>query len=178
MQVTEHGLRERYRQLNTHTLLELRRDGELTELARSILEDELRRRQVVRDSYQDGADESFTPSGGKKELGRRIKVLLGFLSCWPIALLIFMLFVFFVPSASAYLRYVIPYIDYIKLLLNVLGIATFGLLVGYHVYVVRDDMIPTNKKVLWIIALFVGNVFVMPFFWYHHIWRREAVHDF
>jgi len=45
-----------------------------------------------------------------------------------------------------------------------------ALLMVYMTTVTRSD-IPMNRKSTWILALLLGNVVVMPVFWYLHIWR-------
>jgi hypothetical protein len=57
-------------------------------------------------------------------------------------------------------------------LLNLLVTAFFGAIwVFYIVHAARNPNIPA-MRVTWIIALVILGPWVMPFYWYHHIWRE------
>lgn len=45
-----------------------------------------------------------------------------------------------------------------------------GLLIYYISYLFKTPLVPNDKKSLWAIVLFMGNVIAMPVFWYHHVW--------
>ena len=47
----------------------------------------------------------------------------------------------------------------------------FGLLIFYVVNVFRNALIESDKKVLWLIVIFFGNIIAMPVYWYIHIWK-------
>ena len=49
-----------------------------------------------------------------------------------------------------------------------------GLLVVYIVHVFRTDRIAQDKKALWAVVLFLGNVIAMPVYWYLCIWREPG----
>jgi phosphatidylglycerophosphate synthase len=52
----------------------------------------------------------------------------------------------------------------------------FGLTAFYIVYLFRTDRIAQDKKALWAIVLFMGNIIAFPVFWYLYIWKEpEAV---
>jgi hypothetical protein len=46
----------------------------------------------------------------------------------------------------------------------------FGLLTFYMVYLFRTDRIGQDKKALWAVALFLGNLIAMPVFFVLYIW--------
>jgi hypothetical protein len=50
----------------------------------------------------------------------------------------------------------------------------FTLFVIYFVHLSRTDRVPQNKKALWAGALFFGNVFAMPVYWYLYIWKEPS----
>jgi hypothetical protein len=41
------------------------------------------------------------------------------------------------------------------------------------VNVFRNDHVDKDKKVLWAVVLFMGNMIAMPIYWYLYIWREE-----
>ena len=47
-----------------------------------------------------------------------------------------------------------------------------GLMVFYIVNVFRNDRVEKDKKVLWAVVLFLGNMLAMPVYWYLYIWRE------
>jgi hypothetical protein len=47
----------------------------------------------------------------------------------------------------------------------------FGLIAYYIVHLFKTERIPSDKKALWGIVLFMGNIFAMPVYWYLYIWR-------
>jgi hypothetical protein len=46
------------------------------------------------------------------------------------------------------------------------------LMVFYIVHLLRTDKIKTRVKLLWAAALLIGNIIVMPIFWYIYIWEE------
>lgn len=47
------------------------------------------------------------------------------------------------------------------------------LLVIYIRHVFKTDRVPQDKKALWAVVLFLGNMIAMPVYWYLYIWREE-----
>jgi len=47
----------------------------------------------------------------------------------------------------------------------------FGLMAFYIVHLFKTERVSTDKKALWAIVLFMGNMFAMPVYWYLYIWR-------
>ncbi len=47
------------------------------------------------------------------------------------------------------------------------------LLVIYIRHVFTTDRVPQDKKALWAVVLFLGNIIAMPIYWYLYIWREQ-----
>ena len=45
------------------------------------------------------------------------------------------------------------------------------LIAAYIVYLFKTDHVPVEKRALWAVVLFLGNMVAMPFFWYFYVWR-------
>lgn len=45
------------------------------------------------------------------------------------------------------------------------------LMVFYIVDVFKTDRVPQDKKALWAVVLFLGNIIAMPVYWYLYIWK-------
>lgn len=50
----------------------------------------------------------------------------------------------------------------------------FGMIAVYVVSVVRNPKLDPNMRILWVLLLFFGNLFVMPVYWYLYMWRDET----
>ena len=46
-----------------------------------------------------------------------------------------------------------------------------GLLVTYIVYLFKTEHVPKDKKALWAVVLFMGNMVSMPVFWVLYVWQ-------
>lgn len=46
-----------------------------------------------------------------------------------------------------------------------------GLLVIYIAYLFKTENVPKDKKVLWAVVLFLGNILAMPVFWFLYVWK-------
>jgi len=47
-----------------------------------------------------------------------------------------------------------------------------ALLVIYIMHVFKTDSVPQDKKALWAVVLFLGNMIAMPIYWYLYIWKE------
>ena len=50
----------------------------------------------------------------------------------------------------------------------------FALLVIYIVHVFKTDRVSQDKKALWAVVLFLGNMIAMPIYWYLYIWKEKG----
>ena len=50
-----------------------------------------------------------------------------------------------------------------------------ALTIYYMVNVFRNDQVDKDKKVLWAVVLFMGNMIAMPIYWYLYIWKEPAL---
>ena len=46
-----------------------------------------------------------------------------------------------------------------------------GLLVYYILNLFKTDAVAQDKKALWAVVLFMGNMIAMPVYWYLYIWK-------
>ncbi len=52
-----------------------------------------------------------------------------------------------------------------------------GLMVMYIVLAVRREEFDQTMRIVWIIMLCLLNVYVMPVYWYLHVWREPPAHQ-
>lgn len=113
------------------------------------------------------------------------KIILGIATLWPILYMaIFFVFIFSqvflfsqkeAPSQSG------PPPKFLMIFglhfLTMLWI--FALLIIYNVNVFRNNRVAKDKKALWAVVLFLGNMVAMPIYWYLYIWRepKETIED-
>jgi hypothetical protein len=53
-------------------------------------------------------------------------------------------------------------------------IVIFALTAFYIVYLFKTDRVAQDKKALWAVVLFLGNMIAFPVFWYLYIWKEPA----
>jgi hypothetical protein len=47
-------------------------------------------------------------------------------------------------------------------------------LVGVFVFhLFRTDRVDSDKKALWAVVLFLGNMMALPIYWYLYLWRQQ-----
>jgi hypothetical protein len=107
---------------------------------------------------------------------QRQRIVLGALTAWP--------FVFGALGLSVEVFGLIPkgsaapspvFVIFLALLV-LTPLAVLGLLVFYLVHLFTKTRLPSEWKLIWAAALVAGHVFVMPVFWFRHIWQsREPV---
>lgn len=67
--------------------------------------------------------------------------------------------------AMSYLGYVFPLMIFFFLFYVGLGIF-------YIVQVVQNNLLDTEKKLLWVAVIIILNAITMPLYWYFHIWKE------
>lgn len=105
------------------------------------------------------------------------KILLGLATLWPFVYMI--LFFFFMLSSVLFMpggageelgpRFFFAVLVALHLftMLWVMGLTVF-----YMVNVFRNDRVDKDKKVLWAVVIFMGNMLAMPIYWYLYIWKE------
>lgn len=107
------------------------------------------------------------------------KILLAAATIWPFFyMLLFFVFIFFsmfyIPRADSSGEGGFPDLFMIILPLHFLTmLLIMGLTIFYIVNVFRNDQVDKDKKVLWAVVLFMGNMIAMPIYWYLYIWQEE-----
>ena len=103
-------------------------------------------------------------------------ILIGAVSAWPITYMClffgFMAYSFSSIASNAGgslgIPALFPYFFLVHLLTMLL---MFVLMTVYIVHAFRTDLVPNDKKVLWVVILFFGNVVAFPIYWYLYMWR-------
>ena len=49
-----------------------------------------------------------------------------------------------------------------------------ALMAFYIIHLFRTDLISGDKKTLWAVVLFLGNLLAMPVYWYLYMWPRSS----
>ncbi|HEY9283512.1 MAG TPA: hypothetical protein VIP46_08665 [Pyrinomonadaceae bacterium] len=106
------------------------------------------------------------------------KIALGAATIWPVAYMIILLVVVFgLAFAFAGREMPAPERPPVWLLalfaLHALTIlSVLGLMIFYMIDAFRNERVAQDKKVLWAVMLFFGNLIAMPVYWYLYIWRE------
>lgn len=178
MKISAQDLKNRYSSLYTDELLQIERDGNLTELAKSVLKEELRKRGITDDSirkaHQDKTEEMVVVKKSQIRLGKHIKIFIGILTCLPITCIVLLpTFIILFRHAVDFGGFFESYPHFLKILSHFLSFIALGLLLFYMIYLLKNNRIQNKKKTLWAVILLLGFVFTMPVFWYLYIWREQ-----
>jgi hypothetical protein len=105
-------------------------------------------------------------------INKPAKLLLGLITLWPpIYLAVFVAFAFFAAFPSDG-NFPVSFTAMFRLhLITVFWV--WSLLVIYLLDVFRNDQMDQDKKALWAIVLFLGNMIVLPVYWYLFVWRSS-----
>lgn len=106
---------------------------------------------------------------------RFARIVLGVATVWPLVY-----FVFFIATAFVFVavqpQLTTPdsgFLAAFKVLIGLHFLTVLwgiGLLVIYIVHLFKTDRVPNDKKALWAVVLFFGNMLAMPVYWYFYIW--------
>jgi hypothetical protein len=110
-------------------------------------------------------------------MNKPAKLLIGAATLWPVLYMFFffaMIFMsFFLISTSGGQGSGLPFPFQIIVPLHLLTmLVIMGLTIFYMVDVFRNERIDKDKKVLWAVVLFLGNIIAMPIYWYLYIWKE------
>ena len=105
------------------------------------------------------------------------KILLGLATLWPFLYMI--LFLVFILSSILFLppgdgkESGPPFFFAVLIAVHLLTMLwIIGLTVFYIVNIFRNDRVEKDKKVLWAVVIFLGNMIAMPIYWYLYIWKE------
>lgn len=101
-------------------------------------------------------------------------IAIGLLTAWPfLYMALFMASIAFSgfigpgkTGDAGFLRYIFP----LHCLTMLLMFALIGVYI-FHAY--KTDRIEDDKRVLWVVILFLGNMIAFPVYWYLYMWREE-----
>jgi hypothetical protein len=110
-------------------------------------------------------------------VSRPVAVLVGALTLWPI-LYMFIFFAVFMngffthPGSAeqpeaAFRSFQILMALHLGTMLLMMALLTF-----YIVHVFKNAAIAGDKRALWAVVLFFGNIIAMPVYWFLYVWRE------
>src|SRR5262245_16588551 len=104
-------------------------------------------------------------------------IALAVLTSWPIAYIVLFIctaFVMILSDGTGGGQSTMSPVERIILPLHFLTmLVMLALLVVYGSDVFKTDRISQDKKPLWVVVLFLGNVIAMPVYWYVYIWKAS-----
>lgn len=108
------------------------------------------------------------------------KIILGIVTLWPVIyfilffVFIFAEFFFMTSSGGAPQDELFNNFFILMAAHGFTMLLTIVLLIIYIANVFRNDRVLKDRKVLWAVVLFLGNMIAMPVYWYLYIWRKPA----
>ena len=106
-------------------------------------------------------------------ISRPVAAIIGIVTAWPVLYFItFMAFMLSTMSSeNARMEELFGYL-FVAHLLTML--VTLALLAFYVVHLFKNDSMPSDPRLLWMLVLFFGNLFAFPVYWYLYVWRRPS----
>jgi hypothetical protein len=103
------------------------------------------------------------------------KIALGVFSLWPfIYMIIFMFFTFSMVFKTPGNVNQEPTFDFFKLIFGLhlfTMVEIFALIIIYVVFIFKTEKVAKDKKALWAVVIFLGNMIAIPIFWFLYIWK-------
>jgi hypothetical protein len=103
------------------------------------------------------------------------KIALGVFSLWPfIYMIIFMSFTFLMVFNTPDNVNQEPTFDFFKLIFGLhlfTMVEMFALIIIYVVFIFKTEKVAKDKKALWAVVIFLGNMIAIPIFWFLYIWK-------
>ena len=104
-------------------------------------------------------------------------ITLGIFSIWPILYMFIFMGTIIIMMASTFAGHP-PGNGQQKIMMVILPLhfftvfEIFALAAIYIFYLFKTDVVPQDKKALWAVVIFLGNMISMPIFWYIYIWKK------
>jgi hypothetical protein len=96
------------------------------------------------------------------------------------SLKIFILLAGFLPIvfifAGAYIVMFTKISDSVAFFFGIMFYVSIAALIIFYIYdVFHNHTVANDQRVLWTLLLIIGHIFVFPFYWYFHIWKKPGV---
>jgi hypothetical protein len=104
-----------------------------------------------------------------------MRILIGVLTAWPLVyFILFFVFMFGTVIISGFFgREPLGGLIVLVFVLHMFTILlSFALIAFYIVFLFKTDRVDADKKALWAVVLFLGNMIAMPVFYYLYIWKK------
>jgi hypothetical protein len=107
-------------------------------------------------------------------LSQPFKVVIGALTLWPFLYILIFIGVAFVsvvgaresgPSTGFPIGFALLFAAHFLTMLLMFGLVAF-----YVAFLFKTDRVPSDKKALWAVVLFLGNMIAMPVFFWFYVW--------
>jgi hypothetical protein len=110
-----------------------------------------------------------------------VAYFLAVLTVWPIVyFVLFMSFMVFTFASIGSRTEKAPTLDLFKFIFP-LHLLTMLLMIAltavYVVHAFRDDEVPSDKRTLWVLVLFLGNMFAFPVYWWFYFRPSRPNHS-
>lgn len=114
-------------------------------------------------------------------MSRGSKLFIGLLSFIPIILLFVLLFMILrsIPTFVEWENYepdaheVFSIFAPVIILSIFLGILSLALLIFFIIHLVRNKMMDSTERIIWILVLLFAGIIGYPIYWYMRVWRNE-----
>lgn len=130
--------------------------------------------------FANSIDSAATPSDGNKgnTMTKPKALILGCCTLWPILyIFLFMGTIFtqfmMMDFGGKHAAGEMPLLFKIIFPLHFLTMIWIFVLVAiYIIHIFKTEAVPQDKKALWAVVIFCGNMIAMPVYWYLYIWKK------
>src|SRR5882757_6389751 len=116
-------------------------------------------------------------------MSKQGKILLGLVSFLPIALII-VYGIFFISMFTSVFResvrqkgppaFLLGNMGYLQVTMALLVISALGLLIFYLIHAINNTRLDNTDRLVWVLALLLGNVVAYPIYWFMQVWKAPA----
>jgi hypothetical protein len=107
-----------------------------------------------------------------------VAILIGLATIWPLVYI----FIFFAVIFGSFVAGTSPrapggtFESFQVLMVAHVGtmLISAGLLTFYIVHVFKNPALAGDRRTLWAVVLFLGNVIAMPIYWFLYVWREAS----
>jgi len=114
------------------------------------------------------------------KLSKAKKIFIGILTLWPVFyMFVFIALIMLMMASTMHTpQPQPPKLFFVLFALHFFTIIYMLGLIGFYIYYIfKTDSLAKDKKALWAVVIFLGNIFAMPVFWFLYIWKEPAANN-
>ena len=107
-------------------------------------------------------------------ISRSVAAVLGLVSLWPVVYFVSFIVLMFGTMLGSRDERFASFFDAVFVVHLVTMLIVMALLAFYVVHLFKNEALSSDRRILWAIVLFMGNLFAFPVYWYLYVWHKPA----